>query len=264
MHKNLLTVATVLVATFALHTARAAAPSFDCAKVTSAVNKLICASPELSALDAKLARDFDSTRFQAGIDAKALRAEEDAWLKSVRNACADAACLKSAYEARDAALLDESERAASPATYAQTRPFPVDPARWADARSLVGKSCATMLGGGWKLPGYATPKGFLSVLLNGDVVVPLEKGGARFAFLIEGQASQSCKTADVVALPDAAHADVFLACSIADMDSTGFGMRLSGHKEVVGYWTVANSKLMRQPVGVLGGNMHCQEPESGE
>jgi uncharacterized protein YecT (DUF1311 family) len=261
MHKNLLAAAAMLVATFALHAASAAAPSFDCAKVTSAVNKLVCASPELSALDAKLARDFDNTKFQGGIDARALRAEEDAWLKNVRNACTDAACLKSAYEARDAALLDESERDASPAAYQETRPFPVDPARWLDARSLVGKSCANMLAG---LPGYATPKGFLNVLLNGDVVVPLEKGGARFAFLIAGQASPSCKIADVVALPDAAHADAFLACSIADMDSTGFGMRLAGHKEVVGYWTVADGKLMRQPVGVLGGNMRCQEPESGE
>ncbi|HXM00587.1 MAG TPA: hypothetical protein VN932_11700 [Rhizomicrobium sp.] len=264
MHRNLLAVATMLIAAFATHTA-SAAPSFDCAKVTSAVNKLICASPELSALDAKLAKDFDNTKFQGGIDAKALRAEEDAWLKNVRNACADAACLKSTYEARDTALLDESERAASPARYDETRPFPTDPARLADARSLIGKSCANMLGdGGWKLPGYATPKGFLSVLLNGDVVLPLEKGGARFAFLIEGQASPSCKIADVVALPDAAHADAFLACSIADMDSYGFGMRLAGHKDVVGYWTVMDGRLMRQPIGVLGGNMHCQEPENGE
>jgi uncharacterized protein YecT (DUF1311 family) len=250
-----------LIVLSAAHTASAAAPSFDCAKVTSAVNRMICASPELSALDAKLARDFDNTKFQGGIAAKALRAEEDAWLRNVRDACADAACLKSAYEARDAALLDESERAASPAAYDETRPFPVDPARLADARSLVGKSCTTVSGG---LPGYATPKGFLNVLLNGDVVLPMEKGGARFAFLIAGQASQACKIIDVVALPDAAHADSFLACSIVDMDSYGFGMRLAGHKEVVGYWTVMDGRLMRQPIGVLGGNMHCQEPESGE
>jgi hypothetical protein len=122
-----------------------------------------------------------------------------------------------------------------------------------------------MLGdGGLVFSGYTVPKGFLSVLLNGDAVAPMEKGGARFAFLIEGQASPSCKIADVVALPDAAHANAFLACSIADMDSYGFGMRLAGHKDVVGYWTVMDGRLMRQPIGVLGGNMHCQEPESGE
>ena len=74
MHKTFFAAAAMLIAGFTVHTASAAAPSFDCAKVTSAVNKLICTSPELSALDAKLARDFDNTKFQAGIDAKALRA----------------------------------------------------------------------------------------------------------------------------------------------------------------------------------------------
>jgi uncharacterized protein YecT (DUF1311 family) len=247
--------------------AASAAPSFDCAKITAQVNRMICASPELSALDARLAADFDNTRFQGGIDGKALHAEEDAWLKTVRNACTTAACLKATYMARDAVLLDESLRAASPAAYDETRPFPADPARLAEAKALVGKSCTKMFSDRASVfPGYATPTGFQNALVKGGFVTPLEKGGARFGFLIlyQGEVTQSCAIADVVVLPDAAHANAFLQCDMGDPGTYGFGMRLVGHKQVVGYWTEENGKLMRQPIGVLGGKIVCHEMESGE
>ena len=69
-----------------------AGPSFDCARVTSNVNKLICATPSLGLLDRKLAADYAATAAQAGIDPKSLRADEDRWLRDVRNRCATAAC----------------------------------------------------------------------------------------------------------------------------------------------------------------------------
>jgi hypothetical protein len=260
-------IATILFFLFALPAAANAAPSFDCAKVTAQVNRMICASPGLSALDAKLAADFDNTRFQGGIDGKALRAQEDSWLKTVRNTCATVACLKAAYLARDAALLDESLRAASPAAYDETRPFPADPARLAEAKALVGKSCTKMFSDRASVfPGYATPKGFQNALVKGGFVTPLEKDGARFGFLIlyQGEVIKSCSIADVVVLPDAAHANAFLQCDMGDPGTYGFGMRLAGHKEVVGYWTQENGKLMRQPIGVLGGKIVCHEMESGE
>ncbi len=261
-----LTILTFLAALFATH-ANAAAPSFDCAKVTAQVNKMICASPELSALDARLANDFHNAKFQGGLNAKAMQAQEDAWLKNTRNACTTPACLKAAYQARDAAILDESLRAASPAAYDETRPFAADPARVAEAKALVGKSCTKMFSDRAAVfPGYTTPKGFQNALVQGGFVTPLEKGGARFGFLIlyQDDVSKSCTIADVAVLPDAAHANAFLQCDMGDPDTYGFGMRLAGHKEVVGYWKEVSGKLERQPIGVLGGKITCHEMESGE
>src|ERR1700733_9273846 len=117
-------------------------PSFDCGRVHSSINKLICATPDIAALDRKLAADFNNAKYQGGSDGKALQAAEDAWLRDVRNKCADAECLRSAYQARDAKILDDSLRAASPASYADTLPFPVAPAAWSEARSFVGQSCS--------------------------------------------------------------------------------------------------------------------------
>src|ERR1700722_8060256 len=101
-----------------------AGPSFDCGRAHSSVNKLICVTPDIAALDRKLAADFNNAKYQGGSDGKALQAAEDAWLRDVRNKCADAACLRNAYQARDAQILNDSLRAASPAAYADTIPFP--------------------------------------------------------------------------------------------------------------------------------------------
>ena len=47
--------------------ARAASqPSFDCARVTSTVNRLVCATPELGALDRRLNDDFHNTLRERG------------------------------------------------------------------------------------------------------------------------------------------------------------------------------------------------------
>jgi uncharacterized protein len=238
----------------------AAGPSFDCAHVTAQVTRLICATPALAALDAKLAADFSATLHQGGIDAKALQADEDRWLTTVRNRCADVGCLQAAYSARDAAILDQNLQAASPAAYAETRPFPASAAAVASARAMIGRPCGVSN----TLPGSAKIGGYLPVITNGAHVEPLDFKGSRFAFLmVDGPAA--CTVADVVTLPDARSGAAFLQCTLGDDGDHGFGVRRPGQPDA--YWTIdaQNRRLTRQPLGVLAGEkLICRQPETGE
>jgi uncharacterized protein len=85
----------------------AAAASFNCKKAKSKVEKLICATPELSKADDELGKLFKEAMAafsDAHGDGKALRAAQAAWLKRYRNLCGDAACMLAAYERRNAEL----------------------------------------------------------------------------------------------------------------------------------------------------------------
>ena len=247
-------------------------PSFDCARVTSQVNRMICASPDLSARDRQLADDFRALQGQPATDGAALRREEAAWLRDVRDACEDAACVAQAYAARDAELLRRSRHAASPAADDETRPFVVDAGLWADARALRGSTCAS----GEELPqaaGYGPVPGALPVVSNGSVVRVRRKLGADFAFLLDTRKGK-CRIVDVVALPSHAQVGNLLQCVVPAADgsatplSVGVGLRRAGQKAPIAYWEVdlARGLLVRQPLGVLGWaqTVRCQEPETGE
>jgi uncharacterized protein len=246
-------------------------PSFDCRAARSDAEKLICATPELAALDRKLAETFDATRFQGGIDAKALRKDEDRWLVAVRDRCTDVACLKAAYIARNAALLDKSLQAASPAAYAETRPFPAPAEVLSAAKSLIGTQCPDVFSPDSKVfPGFEPVAGFSTVIGKNGYVVVRTRSGIRFAFLLseaDGDLS-SCRVSDVVVLPPPSKANAFLQCHLDDPPSAGFGMRLAGHRGVVAYWTIDGDqgKIDRVPLGVLAAEdrVRCQEPETGE
>jgi uncharacterized protein YecT (DUF1311 family) len=88
-------------------TAAAAAPveagpitaSFDCAKASSAQEKMICSDRDLARLDVDLSAAYRKAR-DAAADAKALQSEQLQWLKSTRSACSDKACLVEAYKSR--------------------------------------------------------------------------------------------------------------------------------------------------------------------
>ena len=150
----------------------------------------------------------------------------------------------------------------SSAFAADLTPFPVTPALWADAHGLVGKTCPKLFNtGGNAFPGYTVPNGFVTVTLGDAWVFPMEKSGARFAFLITGLGDKGCKVEDVVALPDAAHANAWFQCHARETLTEGFGLRLSGHKEIVGWWTVDAGKLKRLPDD---GKVICQQPETGD
>jgi hypothetical protein len=76
------------------------AASFDCAKAAAPVEKMICASPQVSALDEQLATLYG--RAKAGSDAA--RTSQREWLSHVRDRCGTTDCLVQAYTARIAAL----------------------------------------------------------------------------------------------------------------------------------------------------------------
>ncbi len=75
------------------------AASFDCSKVTSEVEKLICGNDELSKLDESLNNSYLQALEWKDVKDKIIKSQRQ-WLKNVRNVCKDAECLKSAYETR--------------------------------------------------------------------------------------------------------------------------------------------------------------------
>jgi uncharacterized protein len=93
----------ILFIPFILATSLANAASFDCAKASTRIEKTICADQELSGLDSQLMQVY-KTALADNHDTEATKAEQRAWLSTVRNRCEDAQCLKQAYAARITAL----------------------------------------------------------------------------------------------------------------------------------------------------------------
>jgi len=81
-------------------------PSLDCSIAATDVERMICASPELTSLDAEAARALDAALVKVTDNANAngLRRSQQLWLSQVRDRCADSACLLSAYKERIAYL----------------------------------------------------------------------------------------------------------------------------------------------------------------
>ena len=79
----------------------AKAASFDCSRAATTVEKLICATPRLSALDDLMHKDYMAiSASNIGDAARAqLKSSQRAWLKT-RNGCQDAACIENSYSAR--------------------------------------------------------------------------------------------------------------------------------------------------------------------
>lgn len=87
----------------------AAGPSFDCTRVEAgSIEALVCATPELAALDRQLAAAYAAARAKAGHEhPPTLAAEQRGWVKG-RNDCWKAgdptACVREAYRLRTAEL----------------------------------------------------------------------------------------------------------------------------------------------------------------
>lgn len=77
--------------------APASAAGFDCGKARSHIEKTICADTELSVLDEHLGRYYEGARQALSGAETCLKTDQVRWLKSVRNACNDNACLRTAY-----------------------------------------------------------------------------------------------------------------------------------------------------------------------
>lgn len=80
------------------------AASFPCDKAATSVEKAICGSPELSMLDEYLSRYYAGGRMRLQHAEECLVGDQRAWIRTVRNGCKDAACLKGAYLNRLAVL----------------------------------------------------------------------------------------------------------------------------------------------------------------
>lgn len=85
------------------HAPANAQQSFDCEKAGTNVEHLICDNPELVKLDATVNRGYVAMLLT---DSKEIsyqdpvRLDQINWIRNVRNACTDSACLLSAYRAR--------------------------------------------------------------------------------------------------------------------------------------------------------------------
>jgi len=109
----------------------ARAAGFDCAKASTAVEKLICSDAQLSDLDGQLARAYKRVLESPG-DPRRVRSEQKAWLTTERNKCADVPCLVGAYQRRLARLTATTAAPPGKATVSKdppsfTRPPYVNP-----------------------------------------------------------------------------------------------------------------------------------------
>ncbi len=96
--------ATAFASVFAMHSSTAIAASFPCDKAASAVEQSICSDPELGTLDEYLGRYYSGARLALSHADACLVGDQLHWLRTARNTCKDAACLKRTYLQRLAAL----------------------------------------------------------------------------------------------------------------------------------------------------------------
>lgn len=75
------------------------APSFDCVKVSTGLERLICSDRELSKLDVELNSAYSNAR-EKSLDKKKLKSEQIGWVKTSRNACSERSCMVTAYQQR--------------------------------------------------------------------------------------------------------------------------------------------------------------------
>jgi len=249
----------------------ATGPSFDCARATGRVTKMICASPDLSARDRTLAEHYQALLGQPATDAAELQRDETRWLREVRDVCPDIDCVARAYDVWDALLVARSRRAAVPLAEGSARPFTAEPALMDDARALRGKPCAP----GEDVPregGYLPVPGSFPVVGKGSVVLSRQRLGAEFAVLLDTR--RGCRMVDVVVLPPRAKAGPLLQCVVPAADgastplSSGIGLRPRGQKDLIAYWEIdiENGVLRRQSPDARGWGeaIRCRQPEFGD
>lgn len=100
-----------LIAALGVYSATPAlAASFDCARASSKLEKMICANAALGAADETMAVVYKKALSVGG---DAVKAEQKGWLKS-RNACRDEACVLGSYRDRLLLLAVTSEFVAPP------------------------------------------------------------------------------------------------------------------------------------------------------
>lgn len=79
-------------------------PGFDCIGAATNAERMICASPELSAADAQLS-DLYGRVLAASKNRDKLKADQINWIRTQRNVCSDVPCMLDVYEARKKQLM---------------------------------------------------------------------------------------------------------------------------------------------------------------
>lgn len=74
-------------------------PSFDCAKASTNVEKMICANPALSKADSEMAGFYKRNMVASGAGSNTIKQGQRAFVAK-RNLCSDSACVADAYRAR--------------------------------------------------------------------------------------------------------------------------------------------------------------------
>lgn len=75
--------------------------SFDCGQASTKIEKLICSSPKLSALDEELTKSYQYALQNSRLGKnEQMVAAQKRWLKLIRNKCSDEMCLTEAYSSR--------------------------------------------------------------------------------------------------------------------------------------------------------------------
>ncbi len=89
-------------------TSGASEPSFDCSRASTAVERMVCSTPELSQLDWHLGSYYAVAMASFGhvgsLAAECMRKDQREWLRTTRNRCDTQTCLKVAYLRRLAEL----------------------------------------------------------------------------------------------------------------------------------------------------------------
>ena len=93
-----------IAAALLLWTGAASAASFDCARAATGPEKAVCADRDLDTLDEHLGRYYAAAREGVKDSARCLQADQQEWLKNVRDRCVTNDCLKGAYLDRLAEL----------------------------------------------------------------------------------------------------------------------------------------------------------------
>ncbi len=100
----------ICLLSFLLTPTLSSAAGFDCAKASTAIEKLICGSPQISRQDEELSVAYKEAATQAR-DKDPLVIDQKRWLKNERSLCRDENCLKKVYQERIAELRKWNEPA---------------------------------------------------------------------------------------------------------------------------------------------------------
>ncbi len=101
--------------------APAFSPSFDCAKVSTGPERLICSNRELAEADVKMSQAYKAA-LSASADKAALKDAQRSWNRTIRDACADVTCMLDAYNTRIAQLDNATQQPANDSSTEQGEP----------------------------------------------------------------------------------------------------------------------------------------------